>query len=83
MTLEQRVEALERRDKPMLTIEFKKGEGLTVKHNGQILDGVKEVKINTDSSVYDCPEVTLTIKPAEIKVTADIICPETQSGQQL
>ncbi|WIV11132.1 hypothetical protein [Proteiniborus sp. MB09-C3] len=66
----------------MLTIEYKKEEGLIVKHNGQLIEGVSNVKININSNVYkESPEVILTINPTDIRISNDIDCPKPQSNQ--
>ncbi|WIV11134.1 hypothetical protein [Proteiniborus sp. MB09-C3] len=57
----------------MITIEYKKEEGLIVKHNGQIIEGVSNIKININSNMYkETPEIILTINPIDISTSNDI-----------
>ncbi|WIV11129.1 hypothetical protein [Proteiniborus sp. MB09-C3] len=66
----------------MITIECKKEDGLIVKHNDQLIEGVSNVKININSNVYkESPEVILTINPTDIRISNDINCLKIQSNQ--
>lgn len=64
----------------MLTIEYKEEEGLIVKNNGQIIEGVESVKLDMNSNVYkEHPEITLTINPTAVNISASINDSKTQS----
>ncbi|WP_195837974.1 hypothetical protein [Tissierella pigra] len=56
----------------ILSIDFKKGIGLIVKNNGQQIDMVESVKVSISANITESPEVILTIKPTEIKISADV-----------
>lgn len=66
----------------MLNIEFTKDRGLIVKNNGQLIDGVKNIRINLDTDTANQPpEIILTIKPTEVKISSDITYPRSPQNQ--
>ena len=70
------------KEKRMLTIDFTKDKGLIVKNGGQLIDGVKSIKINIDTDTANYPpEIMLTIKPAEVKISSDITYPNFLQSQ--
>lgn len=65
----------------ILSIDFKKGVGLIVKNNGQQIDMVESVKVSISPNITESPEVILTIKPTEIKISDDVNYQDIQQNQ--